>query len=150
LPRLIFTLVWALELETEGAYIEQVCGIFREKGADVYFVELDTDLSERLRRNESEFRLSQKPSKRDVEKSRKRLLEDAQKHKLNSDGSQALGKISRFKKLGFDDYFSRFVHKTDAQIGGNHEQRIFILRETQRNEGCGEDYHEQKCLPTRF
>lgn len=85
LPGLIFTFVWALDLETERAYIEQICDIFREKGADVYFAELETDLAERLRRNESEFRLSQKPSKRDVEKSRKRLLEDAEKYKLNSD-----------------------------------------------------------------
>ncbi len=86
LPGLIFTFVWALDLETERAYIERSCGIFRRKGADIYFVELETELSERLRRNETEFRLSQKPSKRDVEKSEKRLLKDDKKYKLNSDG----------------------------------------------------------------
>jgi hypothetical protein len=85
LPGLIFTFVWALDLEPERVYIKGSCAIFREKGADVYFVELEADLPERLRRNESEFRLSQKPSKRDVASSRKRLLEDSEKYKLNSD-----------------------------------------------------------------
>jgi len=84
LPGLIFTFVWALDLESEKAYIERSCDIFREKGADIYFVELEAELSERLRRNESEFRLSRKFSKREVEKSKARLLEDDKKHKFNS------------------------------------------------------------------
>lgn len=79
LSGLIFTFVWALDLQTERAYIERSCDIFREKGAAIYFVELEAELSERLRRNESEFRLSQKSPKRDVEKSRERLLEDDKK-----------------------------------------------------------------------
>ena len=83
---LIFTFVWALDHELERAYIERSCDIFREKGADIYFVELEAALSERLNRNKSEFRLLEKPSKRDVEKSRQRLLEDNEKYKLNSDG----------------------------------------------------------------
>lgn len=85
LPGLIFTFVWALDSESDRAFIERSCDIFREKGAEVYFVELEAELSERLRRNESEFRLSQKASKRDVEKSRERLLEDGEKYRLNSD-----------------------------------------------------------------
>lgn len=84
LPGLIFTFVWALDLKSDSAFIERSCDIFREKGADIYFVELEAELSERLRRNESEFRLSQKVPKRDVEKSKARLLEDDKKYKLNS------------------------------------------------------------------
>jgi hypothetical protein len=86
LPGMIFTFVWALDLDSEREYIERSCDIFRERGADVYFVELEASLPERLRRNESEFRLSQKPPKRDVEKSKERLLDDDRKYKLNSDG----------------------------------------------------------------
>ncbi|MBV9209887.1 MAG: AAA family ATPase [Acidobacteria bacterium] len=86
LPGLIFTFVWALDLESDRAFIERSCEIFREKGAEIYFVELEAELSERLKRNESEFRLSQKPPKRDVVKSRELLLADEQKYKLNSDG----------------------------------------------------------------
>ena len=85
LPGLIFTYVWALNLESEREYIERCCDIFREKGAKIFFVELQSDISERLRRNETEFRLSQKASKRDVETSRQRLLEDSEKYKLNTD-----------------------------------------------------------------
>jgi shikimate kinase len=86
LTGLIFTFVWALELESEKAYIERICSIFRKKSADIYFVELEADLPERLNRNETEFRLLQKPSKQNVEQSRNHLLENNEKYKLNSDG----------------------------------------------------------------
>lgn len=86
LSGLIFTFVWALELESERAYIERSCSIFRQKGADVYFVELEAELAERLNRNESGFRLSQKPSKQNIGHSRNRLLENNEKYKLNSGG----------------------------------------------------------------
>lgn len=84
LKGLIFTYVWAFDLESETEYIEMICQIFREKNADIYFVELEADLAERLIRNETEFRLAQKPPKRDVEKSKVNLL-DIEKHQLNSD-----------------------------------------------------------------
>jgi tRNA uridine 5-carbamoylmethylation protein Kti12 len=86
LTGLIFTFVWALELESEKTYIERICGIYREKGADIYFVELKAELQERLNRNESEFRVLQKPSKQNVEQSRNHLLDSNEKYKLNSDG----------------------------------------------------------------
>jgi len=84
LPGLIFTFVWALDSEGDRKFIDDACEIFRQKGGDVFFVELEADQSERLKRNESEFRLSQKPPKRDTEKSRERLLADDAKYKLNS------------------------------------------------------------------
>ena len=85
LAGLIFTFVWALELESERNYIENYCDIFRRKGAEIYFVELEADLAERLKRNETEFRLAQKPPKRNVEKSKANLLEQIEKYKLNTD-----------------------------------------------------------------
>src|SRR5687767_1306872 len=86
LPGLIFTFVWALDLESDRAFTERSCAIFRERGAEIYFVELEAELSERLKRNESEFRLSQKPPKRNIEESRERLLEDDKNYRLNSNG----------------------------------------------------------------
>jgi hypothetical protein len=86
LPGLIFTFVWALELESERKFIDESCDIFRQQGADIFFVELEADLAARLERNESEFRLTQKAPKRDLEKSRERLLADDVKYKLNSNG----------------------------------------------------------------
>jgi hypothetical protein len=47
---------------------------------------MEAELSERLKRNESEFRLSQKPPKRNIEKSREKLLEDGENYRLNSNG----------------------------------------------------------------
>jgi hypothetical protein len=86
LPGLIFTFVWALEMDSEREYIEQICDIFREKSAKIFFVELEADLDERLKRNESEFRLLQKLPKRDIEKSKENLLLAHEKHKLNTEG----------------------------------------------------------------
>jgi hypothetical protein len=87
LPGLIFTYVWAFDPESERAYVESLCDIFRSRGAGpVFFVELEADLAERLRRNEQADRLAEKPSKRDVERSRALLLEDEGKYRLNSAG----------------------------------------------------------------
>ncbi len=86
LPGLIFTYVWALDQASDKAVIDETCDIFRERGGEVYFVELEADLSERLRRNETEFRLAQKPSKRQLAESRRGLLETDQKYRLNSAG----------------------------------------------------------------
>ena len=86
LPGLIFTFVWAMDLEADKKFIDRSCEIFREKGADIYFVELEADLSERLKRNEAPSRLTEKPSKRNVNASRELLLEHDEKHQLNSRG----------------------------------------------------------------
>jgi hypothetical protein len=86
LPGLIFTYVWALDHPADKAFIDRSGDIFRARGGDVYFVELEAEQQERLRRNESEFRLQQKPSKRAVEESRRRLLEGDLKYELNSGG----------------------------------------------------------------
>jgi hypothetical protein len=86
LPGLIFTFVWAMDLEADKKFIDSSCEIFREQGAKVYFVELEAELEERLKRNEAPYRLSEKPSKRDVEHSRELLLAHDAKHKLNSRG----------------------------------------------------------------
>jgi hypothetical protein len=85
LPGLIFTYVWAIDHPADKAFIDEVCNIFREQGGEIYFVELEADLAERLRRNETEFRLAQKHSKRQVEESRRRLIEADGKYKLNSE-----------------------------------------------------------------
>ena len=84
LPGLIFTFVWALDHESERKFIDDTCQIFRDKGSEIYFVELEAELSERLKRNKSEFRLSQKPSKRNIDQSRASLLAHHAEYKLNS------------------------------------------------------------------
>ena len=83
---LIFTYVWALDQEADRRYVDRSCRIFRDKGADIHFVELEAELGERLRRNETRFRLSQKPSKRNVARSKGKLLEHEEQHRFNSSG----------------------------------------------------------------
>lgn len=84
LPGLIFTYVWDLDSPADKAYIDRVTALFHAHGASVCYAELAATLEERLIRNETEFRLAEKPSKRNVERSRRNLLE--QKYRLNTNG----------------------------------------------------------------
>lgn len=79
---LIFTYVWAFDRPEEWAYVEKIKAIF--EGADMYYVELVADQKVRLERNRTENRLKHKPSKRDVEMSEKRLLNDDEKYRCVS------------------------------------------------------------------
>ncbi len=84
LPGLLFTYVWALDRPGDKAEIDAYCAIFRQRGATVYFVELEAEQTERLKRNATEFRLAQKASKRDRVRSEQNLLHADQTYKLNS------------------------------------------------------------------
>jgi hypothetical protein len=81
---LIFTYVWALNDPADKACIDDYATIFRDRGGDVYFVELEAEQAERLKRNSMEFRLAHKPSKRDIVRSQQNLLEADERYKLNS------------------------------------------------------------------
>jgi len=83
LPGMIFTFVWALDKAGDREQIESYSEIFKKRGADVFFVELEADLDERLERNKSEFRLSKKSSKRDISRSEKNLLNTESQYKMN-------------------------------------------------------------------
>lgn len=72
LPGLIFTYVWAFDLPADGEYIEHISRIFEAQGGEVYYVELEADLEERLIRNRDPHRLLHKPTKRNVARSEKR------------------------------------------------------------------------------
>ena len=87
LPGLIFTYVWAFDDPRDAAAVERWAAIFRDRGGRVVFAELVASQDERLRRNETEFRLAEKPFKRDLAASRRRLLEDDARHQLDSRGS---------------------------------------------------------------
>jgi hypothetical protein len=86
LPGLVFTFVWAFDVPEDQAFVDECAMPFRERGARVLFVELEASRAERLKRNECGSRLAEKPSKRDLEASRRRLLEDDARYQLNSGG----------------------------------------------------------------
>jgi hypothetical protein len=80
----IFTYVWAFDLQSDWDYVEQISALFESRGASVYYVELEADLEERLRRNVTENRLLHKPTKRDVARSERNLIATHENHRLNS------------------------------------------------------------------
>ena len=83
LPGLIFTYVWAFDHPSDDDAVANYATIFSARGGRVVYVELECALAERLRRNETDFRLAEKPFKRDVEQSRRQLLELEDKYQLN-------------------------------------------------------------------
>jgi hypothetical protein len=86
LPGLIFTYVWAFDDPRDAAAVDAWSAIFRARGGRAVVAELEATQAERLRRNETEFRLAEKPFKRDLAASRARLLADDARYQLNSGG----------------------------------------------------------------
>ena len=84
LKGLMFTYVWAFDLESEEKYIESITRIFKKAKADIYYVELEADLPERLKRNKTAERLEHKPTKRNLKLSEAGLLKDEKKHRMNT------------------------------------------------------------------
>lgn len=64
---MIFTYVWALDHQGDWDYIKYVSNLFKEQGADIYYVELVATQEIRLERNSTENRLNNKPSKRNLD-----------------------------------------------------------------------------------
>jgi hypothetical protein len=81
---MIFTFMWAFNEQEDWKWVDKVTNIFESNGAEVYFVELESDLDVRLKRNVTPNRLKHKPSKRNVEDSEKRLLASLDRLRLNS------------------------------------------------------------------
>ena len=81
---LIFTTTWDFNDKEEWNRIYKYIQIFKEKNAQIYIVELEADLDERLKRNKTENRLKNKESKRNLEWSEKDLLKSVEKYRFNS------------------------------------------------------------------
>ncbi|MCC5894244.1 MAG: AAA family ATPase [Alkalibacterium sp.] len=81
---IIFTVVIGFDQAGDWDVLQQWCSHFLNAEGSVYFIELEADVSERLKRNTSEYRLKMKPSKRDTVFSNNELLQSMEKHRLNS------------------------------------------------------------------
>ena len=86
LPGLIFTFVWAFDHPEDHEAVKRYAAPFTSRGNAVRYVELQATQEERLRRNEGEFRLAEKTSKRDTGASRQNLLELDTRYRLNTTG----------------------------------------------------------------
>ena len=84
LSGLVFTYVWALDLDEDTAVIASYADLVCSRGGSVRFVELFAEQSERLERNGGESRLDHKRSKRDLEMSRTNLLQSDEEYVLNT------------------------------------------------------------------
>ena len=84
LAGLIFTFVWALNEKEDEEYVDEIAAIFEQEGAEVYYVELNTPLEQRLVRNKQPDRIAAKPSKRDPELSERNLLYAEKTYRMNT------------------------------------------------------------------
>ncbi|MBP3541367.1 MAG: AAA family ATPase [Clostridia bacterium] len=94
LPGMVFTYMMAFDLPSEWEALEKIKDIFRPYNTEFYYVELDAPLEVRLQRNRTENRLKHKASKRDIETSDMRLIQDAEKYRC----------ISYEGEVPFDNY----------------------------------------------
>jgi hypothetical protein len=81
---LIFTFMWAFDLEEDWVYVKKVNDIFLARNAEVYIIELEADYHERIRRNKTPNRLMNKPTKRNVERSEETFIRLENRYRLNS------------------------------------------------------------------
>ena len=81
---LIFTYIVDFNDENDVKYVKDLKEKYEKNGGKFYFVELETNLEERLKRNVTEERLLEKPTKRDIERSNKELVDSMDKYRMNS------------------------------------------------------------------
>ena len=81
---LIFTFMWAFDMQEDWNYLESVKQIFGLPEEDIYYVELIAPQEVRLSRNSTENRLKNKASKRDIEVSNQRLINDDLRYRCES------------------------------------------------------------------
>ena len=84
---IIFTYVWALNMEEDHQEIIKYCNALGKNIDDVYFVELEASQMIRLERNRTELRLKNKKTKNNIENSEKNLIQSDKLYKLNTDDS---------------------------------------------------------------
>ncbi len=100
---MIFTYMWAFDMQSDWDYMRSVAEKFESTGGRVYYVELVADRAVRIERNKSENRLNNKPSKRDVVLSEDRMLREETKYRL----------VSNEGEIPFDNYIK--IDNTDLE-----------------------------------
>ena len=114
---LIFTYMWAFDQKSDWDYVEHVTNIFKKSGADVYYVELVASQEIRLQRNITENRLMHKISKRDIEISNQRLINDDENYRC----------VSNDGELVFDNYIKIDNSNLSAELVAKMIKERFCL-----------------------
>lgn len=100
---LIFTFVWAFDMPSDREFLLHVAELFEKRGGEVYCVELVASREVREYRNETENRLRNKASKRDLEFARKTLADLDVKHRT----------VSNEGEIPFENYMK--IDNTELQ-----------------------------------
>jgi len=103
---LVFTYMWAFDQQADWDYVEHVCDIFRKHNADIYYVELVASQAIRFQRNSTENRLKNKASKRDIERSNQRVINDDSKYRC----------VSNEGEIPFDNYIKIDNSNLSAEV----------------------------------
>ncbi len=82
---MIFTFMWAFDRPEDWAYVEHIKSFFDPDDTEFYYVELVAPQAVRLARNGTENRLKHKPSKRDLEASNARVIQDDLRYRCVSE-----------------------------------------------------------------
>jgi hypothetical protein len=83
----VFTFVWAFNLERDNAFIRDLVADAESRDAEVFFVELLASRAARIAREGTPLRMELKPAKRDVERARAYHERIDARHTMNSGGS---------------------------------------------------------------
>ena len=84
MPSIVFTFVWAFNLEEDNRIVAQLVQLFEGRGKKVYFVELLASPQVRIAREGTPLRLRLKPAKHDVERSKAFHAEADSQYRMNS------------------------------------------------------------------
>ena len=91
---MIYTMMMDFDMPSEWEYLEHVKSRFKPYDTEFYYVELIAPQEIRLQRNVTENRLKNKASKRDIEGSNQRLIDDDRNHRC----------VSYEGEITFDNY----------------------------------------------
>jgi len=81
---IIFTYMWAFDLQSDWDYIQNLVDLFEKHGSEIYCVELVAAQVIRIERNKTENRLYQKASKRNINFSEGLILKEDKNYRLES------------------------------------------------------------------
>ena len=107
---MIFTFMWAFDQPSDWDYVEHIKSIFKPYNTEFFYVELVSTQEIRLLRNKTENRLMNKPSKRDLIVSDKRLISDDAIYRLESKEGEIL--FDNYIKIDNTDISPKAVAKT--------------------------------------
>lgn len=122
LPGLVFTFVWAFDLEPDRRFVERVARDWKERtGGGFYVLELHSSLERRLERNRHPDRLAAKPSKRNIERSEANLRDFHTRYRMYSEGQLPMDAphiLINNESLGPAQTARRFLELAGLNEGG--------------------------------